>query len=144
MSTDDKCLTTESSDGRRSLWNATRLAERKEPGLPPLGDREPEPSSIQCFTTVGKRIAAGGDGYTVKVWDVQTGELLHTLPRHGGDVYAVAFSPDPAGRWIASGSEDSTVKIGDTRSWEMVRSFRGHLGLVSSVAFGPRGAWLVS
>jgi WD40 repeat protein len=75
---------------------------------------------------------------------VQTGELRHTLPGHGGDVYAVAFSPDGEGRWIASGSEDSTVKVWDTRSWEMVRSFRGHLGLVSSVAFGPGGAWLVS
>jgi WD40 repeat protein len=137
-------LATAGGDGEVKLWDATRLTERPEPRLRPLRARVPGPSSNLAFSPDGRRIATGGDGYTVKVWDVQTGELLRTLTGHGGDVYAVAFSPDREGRWIASGSEDSTVKVWDTRSGEIVRSFRGHTGLVASVAFDPGGAWLVS
>jgi WD40 repeat protein len=78
----------------------------------------------------------------VQIWDVATGGLLHTLPGHRGDVYAVAFSRD--GRWIASGSEDSTVKVWDGRTRELVHSFRGHTGIVTSVAFSRDGRRLYS
>src|SRR5207244_6840246 len=80
----------------------------------------------------------------VKIWDVQSGQELHTLRGHRGEVYAVAFSPDDDGRWVASGSEDSAVKVWDSHTGKPVHSFRGHTGLVSSVAFSPDGRRLVS
>src|SRR5207247_10062614 len=86
-----------------------------------------------AFSPDGKRLVTGGKEYTVKIWDVENGDLLHTLRGHNGDVYTVAFSPD--GRRVASAGEDSTVKVWDGRSGDLLRSFRGHTGLVSTMAF---------
>jgi WD40 repeat protein len=149
FSPNGKHLATASGDGELKLWDGTRLdAEHLEakpmPRLPPLRVRVPGPSSNIAFSPDGKRLATGGDGYTVQVLDVETGGQLPALKGHGGDVYAVAFSPDPEGRWIASGSEDSTVKLWDSRNGEMVHSFRGHTGLVSSLAVTPDGARLIT
>jgi WD40 repeat protein len=97
-----------------------------------------------AFSPDGKRLVAGGEKNTVKIWDVSTGEVLQTLHGHNGDVRAATFSPDPKGRWGASAGEDSTVKVWDSRSGTLVHSFRGHTGLVSSLAFSPKGRWLYS
>jgi WD40 repeat protein/serine/threonine protein kinase len=140
-------LASASGDGTVKLWDATKLLDaarpngKKEARLT-LPAQVPGPNLNMAFSPDGKRLATGGEKHTVKIWDVQTGEELRTLPGHRGDVYTVAFSPD--GRWIASGSEDSTVKVWDGRSGEPVRSFRGHTGLVASVAFSPDGRCLIS
>ncbi len=97
-----------------------------------------------AFSRDGRRLVAGGERNTVKIWDVQTGQELHTLEGHSGDVWAAAFSPDPGGRWVASAGEDSTVKVWDSDTGTFVRNFRGHIGLVTSVAFSPDGRLLVS
>jgi WD40 repeat protein len=139
-------LATSSGNGEVKLWDVARLDKEYLDGKPEprhtLPARAPGPRLDIDFSPDGKRLAAGGENNLVKVWDVQTGKVLQTLPGHRGDVYTVAFSHD--GRWIASGSEDSTVKVWDAGSGALVRSFRGHTGIVTSVAFGPGDRLLIS
>jgi WD40 repeat protein len=153
FSPDGKHLASASADGAVRLWDATRLDKKDlerehEPRLPPLPARVPVQSLNVAFSPDSRRLATGGEGNTVKIWDVQTGGLLETLGGHSGDIYAdicaVAFSPE--GRWIAWAGEDSTVRVWDGRTKELVRTFRGHTGLVSSLAFAstPDGRWLIS
>jgi WD40 repeat protein len=97
-----------------------------------------------AFSPDSRRLVVGGAEYTVKIWDVQTGQELQTLPGHSADVWATAFSPDREGRWVASAGEDSTVKVWDSHSGALVHSFRGHIGLVNSVSFSPDGRRLFS
>src|SRR5262249_15311038 len=107
--------------------------------------RVPGPSVNVAFSPDSRRLAAGGEGNTVKVWDVEKGEEPRaTLRGHSKEVYAVAFSPNDEGRWVASGGEDSKGKIWDSRSGKLVLTFYGHTGLVSSLAFSPDGKRLYS
>jgi WD40 repeat protein len=57
----------------------------------------------------GRLLAASGD--YVMVWDVTTGQELHTLRGHTGLIRSLAFSPDR--RRLASGSLDGSA----TRCW---------------------------
>jgi WD40 repeat protein len=125
------------------LWDATRLGE-KQVARRTIRARAAQVALRLAFSPDGRRLVAGGEENTVKIWDVQSSEELKSLRGHTGDVWAAAFSPDPGGRWVASAGEDGTVKVWDSHSGKLVRSFRGHTGLVSTIAFGPDVRWLLS
>ena len=46
---------------------------------------------------------------TVKIWNITTGECVHTLGSHKEAIYSVAWSPD--GKYLASGSFDHTINV---------------------------------
>ena len=142
FSRDGSHLASASVDGEIKLWDATRLDEqhldgKAVPRVPPLRARSPGVCVNLAFSPNGRFLASGGEEFTVKIWDVETGGEAHPpLRGHKEDIYAVAFSPD--GRWLASAGEDSTVRIWDCRAdYALVRTFRGHTGLVNSLAFSP-------
>jgi WD40 repeat protein len=95
-----------------------------------------------AFTPNSERVVTAS-GPTVTIWDVRTGDRLHTLPGQSGDVIAVAVSPDE-GRWLATAGEDTTIVLWDTATWERRHTLRGHKGMVMSLAFSPDGRRLVS
>ena len=63
-----------------------------------------------AFSTDGRWIASGGTDCKVKVWDAQTGELLHTFRGHKGEILRVRFFQLPDGLRLISGSRDGTIK----------------------------------
>ena len=65
-----------------------------------------------AFSPDGRFIASGSGDKTVKVWELETAQTVHTLRGHTSEVSSVAFSPD--GRFIASGSWDETMRV-----WEL-------------------------
>jgi WD40 repeat protein len=124
-------------------WDPNRLGDEQAPRHT---FRASFPLSGMTFALSpdGRRLIAGGEKKTVKIWDVETEQELRSLEGHSGDVGATAFSPDAEGRWVASAGEDSTVKIWDSRSGKLKHNFRGHTGIVTSLAFSPNGRWLYS
>jgi WD40 repeat protein len=80
----------------------------------------------------GSRIAGAMADRTVRVWDAETGRLLHVLRGHGDLVMDVAFSPD--GARLASASYDRTVRVWDLSSGRS-RVLRGHDASVNRVAW---------
>jgi len=89
----------------------------------------------------GKVLASEGRDNTVKLWNVTTGDELHTL--HGGSrqVNSVTFSPD--GKVLASGSWDGTIKLWDVATGGELDTTK-HPDTVFSVAFSPDGKVLAS
>ena len=103
-----------------------------------------EVSSV-TFAPDGKTIASASYDQTIRLWDVDTGEVKATLERPDGTHYlvtSVAFAPD--GKTLASASFDQTVRLWDVDSATLKNTLQGHTHEVSSVAFAPDGKILAS
>lgn len=94
------------------------------------------------FSPDGKTAVSSAEDTSLIVWDVATGEILHTLTGHTKSVDDVAFSPD--GKMIASAAEDKTIKLWDAATGTELRTLEGHNHWVLSVAFSPDSQKLVS
>ncbi|MEO8893947.1 MAG: hypothetical protein ABI417_20870, partial [Coleofasciculaceae cyanobacterium] len=79
---------------------------------------------------------------TIKVWHLQTGELLRTLEGHSYCVDSVAISPD--GQTIVSGSREATIKVWHLQTGELLKTLQGHSDSVTCVAISPDGQTIVS
>ena len=78
----------------------------------------------------------------MRVWDLESQQLLHTFEEHEGSVDSVGYSPD--GKYLVSGSSDKTVRVWDLESQQLLHNFEGHKGRVNSVGYSPDGKYLVS
>ena len=87
-------------------------------------------------------VSGGGDDTTVRVWEADSGRLLHTLAGHTGGVWAVGWSPD--GARLVSGGDDTTVRVWDADSGRLLHTLAGHTGRVQAVGWSPDGSQLVS
>ena len=66
-----------------------------------------------CISPNGRLVAASSLDTIVRIWDVQTGQLVERLKGHRDSVYSVVFTPDGSG--LVSGSLDKTLKYWDLR-----------------------------
>jgi WD40 repeat protein/serine/threonine protein kinase len=98
----------------------------------------PESKGCRCiaFSPDGQRIAGGKKG-EVKVWDVRTGQILHSLGGFGNVTSAMAFSPDSR-HLISAGYKTVTV-------WDMATGHRedripaAHAAAIFGLALSPDG-----
>lgn len=89
----------------------------------------------------GKFIASAGKDNTIKVWNSDSGELLHTLRNHRDWVSSIAISSN---NLLVSGSYDNTVKIWNLSNGELLQTFVDHDDDVLAVAIGLDGKVAVS
>lgn len=88
-----------------------------------------------AFSPNGKILATGSDDNTIKLWDVDTGQVISTLLGHSWPVMSVAFSTD--GETMLSGSMDKTVKLWGVSTHKEIAILSGHVDSVSTVAISP-------
>ena len=77
-----------------------------------------------AFSPDGQSVVSGSDDKTVRLWSVESGELLQTMEGHTSPVMSVSFSPD--GQSVVSGSKDKTVRLWSVESDELLRTMEGH------------------
>ena len=114
----------------------------------------PEPDSLSvdagvtsvCISPDSRLVTAGSLDKVVRIWDVQTGQLVERLEGHRDPVYSVAFTPD--GKGFVSASLDKTLKYWEMgeggRGSQCTMNFIGHKDYVLSVAVSHDGKWVVS
>jgi WD40 repeat protein len=98
-----------------------------------------------AFSPDGNLLASAGGDKTVKVWNIETGELIHNLIGHLKWVSSVAIAPE--GNLLASASADKTIKIWQLRTGVELRTLKGHVGLfagINEIAFSLDGKILAS
>jgi WD40 repeat protein len=90
----------------------------------------------------GHKLVAGGYDKLVELWDIESGDLVHSMKSHGGPVNAVAV--DSRMQFVVSGSRDKTLKIWDLTTGDLIRTLDGHDGSIISVAVSPDGSRIAS
>jgi len=95
-----------------------------------------------AFSSNGKFLASGSEDWTVRIWDIEKGEIPKKIKEHEGSIYSVAFSLD--NRLLASGSADCTIRIWCIETGKLLKVFKEHEKSVYSVAFSPDGRFLAS
>ena len=95
-----------------------------------------------AFSADGQYLASGGWDNTIKIWNVNNGQLKQTLTDHSNSVWSVAFSAD--GQYLASGSGDKTIKIWNVNNGQLKQTLTDHSDSVLSVAFSADGQYLAS
>ena len=101
--------------GEIRLWDAATLEPRMGMILPESCWRV----GVVVFSPCGRYLASGSwwhktDKVSIRLWEVATGENIHTFWGHTSDVQDLAFSPD--GELLASSSYDGTLLLWDVKS----------------------------
>ncbi len=94
-----------------------------------------------CWSSDGRRLAAGGENTHIYVWDVAAARVTSVLKGHGSTVVYLALNP--AGDLLASTSWDSTLRLWDLRSGELLFTTRAGPG-DGALDFSPDGLRLGS
>jgi WD40 repeat protein/tRNA A-37 threonylcarbamoyl transferase component Bud32 len=98
----------------------------------------------------GLLLASASSDRTLRLWDLATGNLLHSFAGrslwfsagHSDRVSTVTFSPD--GQTLISGSDDGTIKLWDLTTKKLVITLTGHEWVISAIAVSLNGQILVS
>ena len=145
----------------RLTWRASWQADARDESTVRIGDvtsgNKPQTPTLQAtrtwsghegdiwalaYTSDFQRLATGSADRSVKIWDLNSGTVLHTLLGHTKSVCAVAVSPD--GKKVYSASEDMTVKVWDIGTGVLLQTFDEHDKEIRAIAVTPDGRQLIS
>lgn len=79
-------------------------------------------SGIYCLQFNAELLVTGSRDRNLKIWDIRTGRLRHTLEGHTGSVLCLQFND----HHLISGSSDGTLILWDIQTGQKIKTFVGH------------------
>ncbi|MEZ4900794.1 MAG: WD40 repeat domain-containing protein [Spirosomataceae bacterium] len=101
--------------------------------------------SARCMAINPKtrEIAIGYSDNMIRIFDIDTFELRHTLAAHTNSVFTVQYSPD--GQFLLSGSRDAHLCIWEaTNQYQLHKNIVAHLFAINHIAFSPDASMFAS
>jgi len=102
-----------------------------------------------AFMPDGKTILSGGLDNTLKLWNIETGQEIHSLSGHTGWIMSVAaFKKGNTAlkkyNTFLSASYDKTLKLWNSQTGQEIHTFKGHTRSIFSAALSPNGKTALS
>lgn len=101
-------LATSGSNGAVTIWNY----EDREPVMTLNGG-----ALSLAFDGLGEKLAVAAPESALRVFDVESGDLVFEIEGPGAALNSVAFSPD--GQWLVAGGDDRAIRIWDAESGQI-------------------------
>lgn len=98
--------------------------------------------STVVITPDSKCIVSGSSDTCIKVWDLESGQLLQSFQGSTG-VNSIVITHDSQVIVISS-SDSNTIQILNLDNGQLLRSLRGHAGGINAVAVTPDGNQIIS
>lgn len=100
--------------------------------------------SVRVLTVDPERnfLAAGLSDHSIKVFDLQTLQPLHSLSGHTNSVFALGFSPKSP--IMVSGGRDAHLKIWDSTDFSLKESIVAHMYAINYLSFREDGKYFVT
>ncbi|MEG4082768.1 WD40 repeat domain-containing protein [Microcoleus sp. POL10_C6] len=94
-----------------------------------------------AVTPDNKRVISGSNDQTIRVWDMQTGNLLSILSGHQEQVSSIALSSN--GKLLISSSFDKTIKAWKTETLKEVFQLKSWLLIIHKICYiAISGVWV--
>ncbi len=95
-----------------------------------------------ALTPGGRQILAGSGDGKLRVWDLESREMLRTVQAHDDWTFTVEFHP--SGKWLATGGGDNLIKFWSWPELTEIGRLEGHTNDIHAIGFNSDGTRLVS
>src|SRR5215213_474296 len=141
ISLDGNWLATEELNEVGRIWNLRDGTSKEVGGLSgPVAALALSPNGKLLVTEANDKEEKPGS--SPRIWEVSTGQRLHTLKGHSDAVCSIAFSP--SGSQIATASWDGTARLWDAESGRSLTVLQGHTAPLTSIEFDSSGELVVT
>ena len=129
---DDYLMASVSEDGNGRIWNIPEgglTGHLVDPVQTLIGHRR-KVGTVNFHPTASNVVVTSSTDYSVKVWDIQTGDATLTVAGHADIIQSVCWNRD--GSKIATTSKDKKARILDPRAQTVASEFDGFPGVKGS------------
>jgi len=103
---------------------------------------QPDRMTVARFAPTGPLVVTAGTGHVARVWNTQTGELVHKLVGHSSGITDAEFSDSDL--QIVTASTDESARVWETGTGLLVGVLTGQQNFVLRAVFSPSGEWVAT